>query len=60
MTLTRAKLTKITQSLRVGLTETQTAAILERFGIEHDGRQEWTEQDVAEQLRHYLRTGSFK
>lgn len=60
MILTKFKLSKIAESLWFSLTEAQTAAVLEYFKIESGDRYEWTEQDIAEQLQHYLRTGEFK
>jgi hypothetical protein len=45
-------------SLRIGLTPKQISAILERFST--DDEYEWTEQDIAEQIRNYCLRGMFE
>jgi hypothetical protein len=58
MTLTKKDLKKWQESMRIWLNESQEAAILEHFGTEPEPYV-WQEQDIAEQLRIFLRYGSF-
>jgi hypothetical protein len=58
MPLAKPKLLKMAHSLRIGLTLKQISAILERFSTNDE--YEWTEQDIAEQVRNYCLHGVFE
>ena len=57
MALTKSKLLKMAHSMHIGLTDKQISAILERFNSDDD--YDWTEQDIAEQVRNFCQTGEF-
>jgi len=58
MTLNKRKLNKIALSMWVTFTKEQECLILERFG-EEPWPYEWTEQDIAIQIRNLLHSGVF-
>jgi len=51
MTLTEKSLKKLGESLRIHYSKEQERFILDRFGTEPSNGREWTEQDIAEQIR---------
>jgi hypothetical protein len=53
MTLTKRTLKKLSESMWISLTNEQEQIILERFGAEPFSY-EWSEQDIAEQIRHIV------
>jgi len=58
MILTKKDLRKWQESMFTPITAQQSRAILERFG-EEPTPYEWTEQDIAIQIRNYLECGEF-
>ena len=58
MTLTIRKLKKMEESMWIRFTKEQKQAILERFGTEPEPY-EWSEQDIAVQIRNFLGCGEF-
>ncbi len=58
MTLSKQKLRKMGESMWVRFTKVQERAILERFGTEPEPY-EWSEQDIAVQIRNFLGCGEF-
>ena len=58
MTLTKKDIKKWQENMRTPLSKEQETAILERFGTEPEPH-EWSEQDIAEQIRNFLAHGSF-
>jgi hypothetical protein len=58
MTLSKWKLKRIAQSMRLCMSKEQEQAILERFGTEPEPY-EWSEQDIMVQLQNYLGCGEF-
>ena len=58
MTLSKQKLRKMEESMWIRFTKEQERAILERFGTEPEPY-EWSEQDIAVQIRNYLGCGKF-
>jgi len=58
MTLSKWKLRRIAESMRVCITKEQERVILARFGTEPEPY-EWSEQDIMVQLKNYLGCGEF-
>ena len=58
MTLNKRKLRRWEESMFVLLSAQQEQCILERFGTEPEPY-EWSEQDIAVQIRNYLDCGEF-
>ena len=58
MTLNKRKLKKMEESMWIRFTKEQERAILERFGTEPEPY-DWSEQDIAVQIRNYLGCGEF-
>ena len=58
MTLNKQKLRRMEESMWIRFTEEQEWAILERFGTEPE-LYEWSEQDIAVQIRNFLGCGEF-
>jgi len=54
MTLNRRKLRAWEKSAHILFTKEQETIILERFGEEPGDGYEWSEQDIAEQIREIL------
>jgi len=54
MTLTKQSLKRLSDSMQLRFTEAQEHVILERFGTEPEPY-EWSEQDIAEQIRYMIR-----
>jgi hypothetical protein len=54
MTLTKKSLKRLGDNLRIYFTSEQKRIILERFGTEPE-EHEWSEQDIAEQIRKIVR-----
>ena len=55
MILTKRDIRKLEESMHCWITPRQEAMILERFGTEPDDCHEWSQQDIAEQIRKILR-----
>jgi len=55
MILNRKKLRAWEKSAHILFTKEQEAIILERFGTEPGDGHEWSEQDIAEQIRKIVR-----
>lgn len=55
MILNKRKLRAWGKSAHILFTKEQEDIILERFGTEPDEMHEWTEQDIAEQVRKIVR-----
>jgi len=58
MILSKKDLQKWQESMLTSITAQQSQIILERFG-EEPTPYEWTEQDIAIQIRNYLECGNF-
>lgn len=58
MTLNKQKVRKMGESMWIRFTKEQERAILERFGTEPEPY-EWSEQDIAVQIRNFLGCGEF-
>ena len=58
MTLNKRKLRRWKESMFILLTEQQEQCILERFGTEPEPY-EWSEQDIAIQIRNFIESGEF-
>jgi len=50
-------LANMEKSMRIQLTPEQRQAVLQSFGVEPEPH-EWSEQDISEQIRHYLKNGA--
>lgn len=55
MILNKKKLRAWEKSAHIVFTKVQKAIILERFGTEPGDGHEWSEQDIAEQVRKIVR-----
>ena len=56
MTLDKRNLEKILEEMCItSITSQQRDEILERFATEPDDENEWTEQDICEQIRSMVR-----
>lgn len=56
MTLDKRNLEKILEEMWItSITSQQRDEILERFATEPDDENEWTEQDICEQIRSMVR-----
>lgn len=54
MILTKKDIQKFSESMHCFITPAQEALILEQFGTEPDDIHEWSEQDIAEQIRKII------
>lgn len=59
MTMTEKGLREWAESMGILLSESQKTVILERFGTE-PAPYEWSEQDIAEQIRKFVEHGYFR
>ena len=59
MTMSKKDLQRWQESMHTLLSESQKAAILERFGTEPEPY-EWSEPDIAEQIHKFLNHGYFQ
>lgn len=55
MILNKRKLREWEKSSFISFTKEQEKLILEQFGTEHGNGQEWSEQDIVEQVRKIMR-----